>query len=80
MDNRKHDEHGSRCSCRLLAEAIGCNPKTIRFTYCQAVLWKHWAVECNHNCYDEPAESGRSSKWHYVGPIDPIKAILIKNE
>lgn len=42
---------------------------------------KHWAIECNHNCpNDVHAASGRSSnKWCNVGPIDPIKAILITN-
>lgn len=76
----RRDEHGSRCSCRLLADAVGCSAKAIRFTYCQAVLMKHWAIECNHNCHDEPAAPVRSVPWHDVGPIDPIKAILIRNE
>lgn len=45
-----------------------------------AVLMKHWAIECNHGCHDEIVESVPSGKWHDIGPIDPIKAILIKNE
>ncbi|MCX7169835.1 MAG: hypothetical protein NTY41_05945 [Proteobacteria bacterium] len=52
----------------------------IRFAYCQAVLMKHWDIECNHGCHDEIVESNRSSQWYAIGPIDPIKAILIKNE
>lgn len=80
MNGKNHDEHGNRCSCRLLAEAVGCNPKTIRFTYCQAVLMKHWDIECNHGCRDVPMESRRSFNLHGVGPIDPIKAVLIKNK
>jgi len=80
MNSQKQNEHGNRCSCRLLADAIGCNPKTIRFTYCQAVLMKHWDIECNHGCHDEIMALSRSSKWREIGPIDPIKAILIKNE
>lgn len=80
MDSRTPDEHGNRCSCQLLAEAVGCDPKTIRFNYCQAVLWKHWDVECNHGGRDRPAKPDSSGKWHDLGPIDPIKAILIKNE
>jgi hypothetical protein len=80
MNRQKKDEHGNRCSCRLLAEAVGCNPKTIRFTFCQAVLMKHWVVECNHGCPDAPGESQRSVSLHGVGPINPIKAILIKNK
>ena len=80
MNGRNPDEHGNRCSCRLLAGLVGCNPKVIRFTYCQAVLMKHWVMECNHGCHDEIVELLRSDKWHDVGPIDPIKAILISNE
>lgn len=80
MDSRTPDEHGNRCSCRLLAEAIGCDPKAIRFNYCQAVLRTHWDVECNHGDRDRPAKPDSIGKWHDVGPIDPIKAILIKND
>ncbi|TXT24902.1 MAG: hypothetical protein FD131_4797 [Rhodocyclaceae bacterium] len=76
----KHDEHGDRCSCRVLAEATGCEPDTIRFSYCQAVLMKRWAMECNHGCRHGSAGSGSGDKWHDVGPIDPVKAILISNE
>ncbi|HRL78524.1 MAG TPA: hypothetical protein PLC86_22960 [Candidatus Accumulibacter phosphatis] len=80
MNRQKQDEHGNRCSCRLLAEAVGCNSKTIRFTFCQAVLMKHWTVECNHGCPDALGECRRSVSLHGVGPINPIKAILIKNK
>jgi hypothetical protein len=73
-------DHGNRCSCRLLADAVGCNPKAIRFAYCQAVLMKHWVIECNHGCHEVIAEPRRSSKWHDLGSIDPVKAILIGNE
>ena len=79
MNRLKHDEHGNRCFCRVLAGLIGCNPKAVRCTYCQAVLMKHWVMECNHSCHDEIVESVRSDKWHDVGPVDPIKAILIGN-
>lgn len=80
MREPKHVDHGNRCSCRLLAEAIGCSPKTIRFTYCQAVLMKHWIIECNHGCCDVDIVPERGDKWHDVGPMDPVKAILIMNE
>lgn len=79
MNRLKHVGHGNRCSCRQLADLIGCNPKVIRFAYCQAVLMKHWTMECNHGCHDEIVESGSSGKWHDIGPIDPVAAILIKN-
>lgn len=41
---------------------------------------KHWVIDCNHGCLNTPLETGRSAKWRDVGSIDPIKAILIKNE
>ena len=41
---------------------------------------KHWVVECNHGCPDAPGESQRSVSLYGVGPINPIKAILIKNK
>ncbi len=79
MNGQKPDEHGNRCSCRLLASLVGCKPNAISFTYCQAVLMKHWVMECTHGCHAEIVESVRSDKWHGLGPIDPIKAILIGN-
>lgn len=35
---------------------------------------------CNHGCLDEPPVVNSSEKWHDVGPIDPVKAIIFKNE
>lgn len=80
MNHQEQDEQGNRCPCRLLAEAAGGSPKTPRFAFCQAVLMKHWVVECNHGCPDAPGESQRSVSLYGVGPINPIKAILIKNK
>lgn len=79
MNGRKHDEHGIRCSCPLLADLVGCKSETIRFAYCQRVLMRHWVIECNHGCLDEIVESVRSDKWHDIGAINPIAAILIRN-
>lgn len=75
-----HVKHGSRCSCRILAEAVGCEPEAIAFSFCQVVLKKRWIVECNHDCTDKAAAQKLSSKWHESAPIDPVKAILIMNE
>lgn len=80
MAQPKHVDHGNRCSCRLLAEAVGCNPKAVRYAYCRAVLMRRWIVECNHGCWDEAAGTRPDDKWHDLGPIDPVKAILIMNE
>jgi len=41
---------------------------------------KHWRLECNHGCQHGVAQAKNSDKWRGIGPIDPIKVILIKNE
>ena len=80
MDIRKPAEHGNRCVCRTLALAVGCDPKMLSYNYCRTVLQKRWIVECNHGCLAEPAVADSDLKWHDVGQIDPVKAILIMNE
>jgi len=80
MKTPARDEHGSRCSCRILAEVVGCKPEAIAFSFCQAVLMKRWVVECNHGCRDKAPTPNSDLKWHGVGQIDPVKAILIMNE
>lgn len=77
FDTRRH---GHLCSCRLLAQAVGCDPKTIRFEYCRAVLMKHWVVQCNHGCLLGAPKTAHEQQWHEMGPIDPIKAIIINNK
>ena len=80
MDIRKPAEHGNRCVCRTLALAVGCDPKMLSYNYCRTVLQKRWIVECNHGCQAEPVVVDSDRKWHDVGQIDPVKAILIMNE
>lgn len=76
-----NDRHGDRCACRLLAAVVGCKPGAITVAYCRSVLMKRWVMECNHGCLGGDTGLDRGSeKWRYVGPIDPVKAILIKNE
>ena len=79
MDIRKPAEHGDRCVCRTLALAVRCNPKMLKYNYCRTVLQKRWIVECNHGCLAEVAMADSGLKWHDVGQIDPVKAILIMN-
>lgn len=80
LAGRSNNWHGDRCACRLLAAAVGCKPAAIPFEYCRTVLMKRWRLECNHGCRDDEAVRPRSEKWRDVGPIDPVKAILIRNE
>jgi hypothetical protein len=71
--------HGDRCSCRLLAEATGCDPTILSFSFCRSVLQRHWFMHCNHGCFSAGASKESSSRWRELGEMDPIKAILIKN-
>lgn len=80
MDIRKPAEHGDRCVCRTLALAVGCDPKLLSYNYCREVLQKRWIVECNHGCLAAALMANSELKWHDVGEIDPVKAILIMNE
>lgn len=80
MIRLRHDAHGDRCSCRILAAAVGCKSDALRFAYCQAVLQRRWTMDCNHGCRPAPASVESRGKWHDLGPIDPVKAILIENE
>lgn len=57
----------------------GCKPDLVRFAFCRAVLMRHWTLECNHGCLQAEASGSGAEKWHDVGPLDPVKAILIKN-
>jgi hypothetical protein len=81
MDSRKPTEHGDRCVCKMLALAVGLNPKALSYNYCRSVLQRRWVVECNHGCLttDHPAADSEA-KWHDVGQVDSVKAILIMNE
>ena len=80
MALHKPPEHGDRCTCRMLAMAVGCDPRTLTYNYCRTVLQKRWFVECNHGCCNAPEKGAPYEAWHAMGPIDPIKAILIINE
>lgn len=76
----KHIEHGEVCSCKVLAQACGIDPNLLTFDYCHRVLHKHWRMTCRHGQPESvPVQTGLSAHWRDVGPIDPIKAILISN-
>lgn len=74
-------EHGCQCSCTLLAQATGLDPRKLSFEYCHRVLHTHWGMTCRHGQRETaPASAGLSERWHGVGPVDPVKAILISND
>lgn len=73
-------DHGGHCDCELLALAFGVSPGAISFDYCHRVLQKHWRITCRHGSHHAEPVSGTGERWRDIGPIDPVKAILISNE
>lgn len=80
MNHLNHSGHGNLCTCRILAEAVHCKPDVLLFSYCQSVLRKRWIIECNHGCQYIQPPTASHEKWHELGAMDPIKAILVENE
>jgi hypothetical protein len=70
-------DHGDRCDCRLLAEAVGARPSAVDFSYCRRVLQQHWRVRCNHG-----HRSAQAIMTPPVPPLDvrdPLQAALLAN-
>lgn len=80
MELHKPPEHGDRCTCRMLAAAVGCNPKTLTYNYCRTIAAKTLVCGVQSDCCNEQKTVAPHDAWHDLGPIDPIKAILIINE
>lgn len=72
--------HGDHCACCILAQTVGCARKTISYRYCLAVLQRRWTVDCDHGCHGPRRPTGTPGKWHDLGDMDAVKAILITNE
>lgn len=74
----EHYEHGSRCTCRLLAAAARAQPAAVDFNYCRLVLQKRWILECDHGSPEaEPKPTTREFPPH--DGRDPVQAILVAN-
>ena len=74
-------DHGEQCSCKLLAQALGLDPRALSFEYCQRVLHKHWRMTCRHGqSASARVATGLGERWRDVGTVDPVKAILISND
>lgn len=70
-------EHGSRCSCRLLAMACGAPVSAVDFLYCRRVLQKRWALQCDH--LQTPMRVPRRLRLPAYDPHDSVHAVLIAN-
>ena len=77
----EQSEHGTQCSCKLLAQAVGVDPHALSFDYCYRVLQKRWHMTCTHG---EPTSTVMTTRlgerWSHVGRIDPVQAILMSND
>jgi hypothetical protein len=74
-------EHGGHCDCKLLALALHLDPRTISLDYCQRVLQEHWRMTCRHGSQEPmPREQCLADRWRDMGPMDPVKAILLDQE
>ena len=73
-------EHEARCSCKMLVQAVGLDPRSLSFDYRYRLLQKRWRMTCTHG---EPASAiaatGGGERWRYLGQIDPVRAILMSN-
>lgn len=72
--------HGTQCQCLLLAAAVAPKGEGLRFGYCLHVLQKHWRMTCRHGEVGPPETQRKGSeKWHDLGEMDGVKAVLVKN-
>ena len=74
-------EHGEQCDCKALAAAVGMDPRALSYRYCHDGLRKRWRLVCHHGeAAGSAAPPGVGAHWLGVGPVDPIKAILMSND
>jgi hypothetical protein len=74
-------EHGAVCDCKVLAQALHLDGRAISFDYCRRVLQMRWRLTCRHGSLEVPAAGiAVGERWRELGPMDPVKAILISNE
>lgn len=69
--------HGSHCSCRLLAAAVGADPSLIDYALCSHILQHRWRMTCDHI-----PEVSRPKVTPALPPHDlrdPLQALLIAN-
>ena len=77
----KRPEHGTQCSCQLLAQAVGVDPRSISFGYCSRVLQKRWQITCTHGDLGSvPVAISVGERWRHGERVDPIRAILMSND
>jgi hypothetical protein len=77
---RLEERHGAGCECLKLMALVGGDRRSMRFGFCVRVLQKHWRLSCRHGEPDSaPADTRSGERWHDLGDIDAVKAILLRN-
>lgn len=79
MFPRPRQIHGEKCVCRILAAAVGCPEEAVNYHYCARILRKRWIVECDHRCAGVSVTAIDVARWHELGPLDPVKRIILGN-
>lgn len=77
LAGRWEREHGTHCSCRLLAAASGAEPSAVDYGFCRSVLQKRWRMTCDH--VPHVARRKFTPKLPSHDSRDPIHALLIAN-
>lgn len=81
MNSKPSLAHGRRCTCQVLAAAVGLPPQVVNYRFCSQVLKKRWVIECDHGDFNRPTVRDTSGKWHDLEPMEPLmKAVLIHEE
>ena len=72
--------HGPQCDCLLLSAATQSCADAVTFSYCRHVLQKRYSMTCMHG-HIAPRQGAVKApeKWHDLGAIDAVKAILLTN-
>ena len=75
-----HTEHGARCDCLLLADALHVPGGAVTFSFCRHVLQKRYAMSCTHGeAGPVPQVVKACDLWRESGELDAVKAILLTN-
>jgi len=77
---RLEERHGPGCECLKLLALVGGDRRSMRYGFCVHVLQKHWQLTCQHGELESTPTAVRAvDRWHDLGTIDAVKAILLKN-
>jgi hypothetical protein len=72
--------HGTRCDCKLLAEALHMDSSNVSYEYCRNALQRRWRITCRHGELMPAANPANPvEKWKDLGEMTPLNALLVQN-